>query len=253
MSRSRWICGAAVAALLAAGCGGDDETVDTGAEPAETTPAETVPTAPPDTTAAEEAEAARAQERAAAKRLGKRREAEAERAVKAIALTLELETVAVAAEKGGALVTVALAHQDACRSDDESVAALRRGVKTAAPRVKNVKLRGEESRKQTLERYREKRCKLRTVRKPRLVLDREGSGDAFLRGPFEMTANPWTLEYGSTAKRFRLTVVDQSDRTILSVGKPGSGLGQQLVDTPGKFSIRITSSGKWTVRMRDGS
>jgi hypothetical protein len=247
-------CGVAVAALLATGCGGDGEPASTGEAATETTAVESVPQTAPDTTAAAEAEAARKAERAKARRrLAAQRKADAKRAVKAVALALDVEVLSVATDRPATTVTITLAHQHACRTDDAKAATFKRSVKTAAPHLKKVQLRGEESKKDTLARYRKRNCRLRTAPKAPVVLDSSGTGDEFLQGPFRMTASPWTIEYGSDAKRFRLEVIDQNDRTVVSVGKPGSGLGQQLVNTTGSFAIRITSSGKWTVRLRNGS
>jgi hypothetical protein len=237
----------AAAGLLAAGCGDDDERTDTSVPTTETSPA-TVPEPPPDTTARDEAaeEKGRAEAR---KRQRKRRAAQVERAVKAIAIATELETVAILADRGGERVTVALEHQYACRTAESDLEAFRKGVKAAAPRVKSVRMRGEESKRQPLEQYKEKSCRLRTSEKAPIVLERNGEGDAFMED-VGITAEQWTIEYGSSAKEFRIVLVDENDRTVLSVGKPGSG--SRVVRQSGSFAIRITSSGKWTVRLRNG-
>lgn len=242
----------ACAAALAAGCGGDDEPTETSEGPPATTetavesvpePARTVDTGP---TEAEE----RAQ-RAKQRRL---RADEAKRVLKGIALALEIETVAVATAEGGTDLTVVLEHQDACRLDEDSADSLRRGVKAAAPEVERVRLRGEEARKQTLVRYQDASCRPRTdPEAPEIVFERTDGGDAFIER-IAVSASPWEIEYASTAKRFRLAVIDERDRTVLSVGKPSSaGTATRLVPRAGTFTIRITSTGRWTVRVRDGS
>lgn len=245
------VCAVAAAALVAAGCGGDDEPTETTAPATTETAPATVPEPPPDTTALDEAaEDAEEKERAEARaRQRKRRAAEVKRAVKAIAIATELETVAIVADRGGKRVTVALEHQHACRTAEADLEAFKKGVKAAAPRVKSVRLRGEESKRQTLEQYREKSCRLRTREKAPIVLERNGEGDAFMED-VGITAEQWTIEFGSSAKEFRLVLVDENDRAVLSVGKPGTG--SRVVRQSGSFAIRVTSTGKWTVRLRNG-
>lgn len=238
-------------AALTAGCGGDDEQPETSEPPPTTTETavESVP-APPPTVPAGPSKAEEKAERAKERRL---RADEARRVLKGIALAMELETVSVATSEGGRVLTVELERQHACRFQEDSAEALRRGVKAAAPEVERIRLRGEGSRKQTLVRYQDRTCRLRTDPDASpIVLERTDGGDAFIEG-VTVTASPWEVEFGSSAKRFRLTVIDERDRTVLSVGKPGTAIATRVVPRGGRFTIRIASSGRWTVRVRDGT
>lgn len=258
-SRPALLSAIAAAALLpAAGCGGDDEPVVTA--PVETAPEtvvdtapESVPTHPAFDEEADERPDAEA-EREARREARARRAATARRAARAMAIAMDLETAAIKTETGGTVLTVVLEHQNACRMDEEDMRAFRRGVRAAAPRAERIRLRGqgETAKQRPLDAYQEQSCVLRSRPAAKIVLDQSGRGDRLIRG-IRMSARRWQIEYTTSADRFRLSVIDDRDRTVLTARKPRSGLGERVVSGSGRYAIRISSTGKWTLRLRDGA
>lgn len=84
---------------------------------------------------------------------------------------------------------------------------------------------------------------------PPAVLAETGSYFAVTK-PFSIHSKRWTLEYSTTAHYFKALLVRGSKQTEVDMAK--GGIGKRSFAGPGRFQLRVSSSGKWTIRVHEG-
>jgi len=257
-----------VALLLAAGCGGGEESPRaslTGPEPKleQVTPKGTPEARPP---AEREPRRERKPRRRAASKPraskpgaskpgadlpGAQRRTLVDRIAPAVVMGLGFGEPKLTTD--GSNVTVAVARAKACALGAKGPATLAERLRGALPFARSLRVVVQEDGK-SLAAYAATACE---PPKPpaapgRLVFEQDGGPGNAETKTFTIGGKKWTVTYANNGEFFQAFAVKDGKVQSPAISATKRGKGSQTFKGPGTFTLRITGSGDWSVQVRDG-
>jgi hypothetical protein len=160
---------------------------------------------------------------------------------------------AVHVDRSGRNVTIVIPASSACAAQPGDERKLIGAVKQLAPFVVRVSVLVSGS-GQSLSSYIATRCGSSGVPSGsgRVVYNRTGRG--VVTSPvFEVHSRRWTVDYRNSGRFLAIFVLKNGKVQREAITANGRTTGSKTFTGPGKFSLRISGSGTWTVRVRDGA
>ncbi len=154
---------------------------------------------------------------------------------------------------GGRTVTIAIPAGAACTAEPRDEARIVRQLRQAVPFLSRVSVRASGS-DRALSSYVSARCpRSRLPAGPgRVVYRRTGRGFLTTRS-FTVHSRRWSVEFENGGAFFALFVLRNRKVQPKTITARRRTAASKTFTGPGTFRLRISGSGHWTVRVRDGA
>lgn len=156
-------------------------------------------------------------------------------------------------DRSGRIVTIVIPASSACAAQPGDERKLRDAVRRAASFVAQVSVVVSGAR-QSLSSYLATRCRnsLSSSGGGKVVYERSARG--VVNAPtFKIRSRRWTVDFSNSGSFLAVFVVKNGKIQGQPIVAKGHKTGSGTFAGPGRFSLRISGSGTWTVHVRDGA
>jgi hypothetical protein len=152
----------------------------------------------------------------------------------------------------GRIVSIDVPRRAACTLTSGEPAQIERRIDGASQIVDRVTLQIH-GWKPAADSYLRRHCR-KTAASPgagKVVYSAERSG-VFGTRSFRVRSDRWTIEYDNASTVLQVFVYKRGKLRSVPVNVKVRGGGKRVLDGAGRYTLRIASTGKWRVRVRDG-
>jgi hypothetical protein len=154
---------------------------------------------------------------------------------------------------GGSSLRAVVSAKEACGGTSSTQALITSRMQKVAPFLQSVEITVDGT-NQSLSDYVAHKCAGPRLSggKGRVVVTQSGSGFATTRS-FTVRSRRWTIEYVNNATFLSILVMKGETPSGGAISTVARGSGHRVVSGTGRFRLKVTSIGSWTIRVRDGA